>query len=72
MQYISAVSKSSTEIDRVKKQLLESNPLLEGLKQRLHQQCKLTFLFTTEKHLEMQRHFVTTIRVDSERLTHYI
>jgi myosin heavy subunit len=30
MQYITAVSKSSTEVDRVKRQLLESNPLLEG------------------------------------------
>eukprot|EP00026_Physarum_polycephalum_P001521 Phypoly_transcript_01523.p1 GENE.Phypoly_transcript_01523~~Phypoly_transcript_01523.p1 ORF type:complete len:1002 (+),score=198.77 Phypoly_transcript_01523:159-3164(+) len=30
MQYITAVSKSSTEVDRVKRQLLESNPLLEA------------------------------------------
>ena len=31
MQYITAVSKSSSEVDRVKSQLLESNPLLEGI-----------------------------------------
>lgn len=31
MQYITAVSKSSSEVDRVKRQLLESNPLLEGI-----------------------------------------
>eukprot|EP01117_Protostelium_nocturnum_P009771 TRINITY_DN3491_c0_g1_i1.p1 TRINITY_DN3491_c0_g1~~TRINITY_DN3491_c0_g1_i1.p1 ORF type:complete len:1018 (+),score=236.89 TRINITY_DN3491_c0_g1_i1:251-3304(+) len=30
MQYLAAVSKSSTEVDRVKNQLLESNPLLEA------------------------------------------
>jgi len=30
MQYIAAVSKSSTEVDRVKNQLLESNPILEA------------------------------------------
>jgi len=30
MQFITAVSKSSSEVDRVKKQLLESNPLLEA------------------------------------------
>lgn len=30
MQYIAAVSKSSKEVDRVKNQLLDSNPLLEG------------------------------------------
>ncbi len=30
MQYITAVSKSSADVDRVKRQLLESNPLLEG------------------------------------------
>ena len=30
MQYIAAVSKSSKEVDRVKNQLLESNPILEG------------------------------------------
>lgn len=30
MQYITAVSKSSSDVDRVKKQLLESNPLLEA------------------------------------------
>lgn len=30
MQYITAVSKSSTNVDRVKSQLLESNPLLEA------------------------------------------
>jgi len=30
MQYISAVSKSSTEVDRVKSQLLDSNPILEA------------------------------------------
>jgi hypothetical protein len=31
MQYIAAVSKSSSEVARVKDQLLESNPILEGL-----------------------------------------
>ena len=30
MQYIAAVSRSSTEVDRVKNQLLDSNPILEG------------------------------------------
>lgn len=30
MQYIAAVSKSSSEVDRVKNQLLESNPILEA------------------------------------------
>jgi len=30
MQYLAAVSKSSTEVDRVKNQLLESNPILEA------------------------------------------
>jgi myosin-1 len=30
MQYIAAVSKSSTEVDRVKNQLLDSNPILEA------------------------------------------
>eukprot|EP01119_Soliformovum_irregulare_P003562 TRINITY_DN1423_c0_g2_i1.p1 TRINITY_DN1423_c0_g2~~TRINITY_DN1423_c0_g2_i1.p1 ORF type:complete len:1033 (-),score=362.49 TRINITY_DN1423_c0_g2_i1:84-3182(-) len=30
MQYIAAVSRSSSEVDRVKNQLLESNPLLEA------------------------------------------
>lgn len=30
MQYIAAVSKSSKDVDRVKNQLLESNPILEG------------------------------------------
>ena len=30
MQYISIVSKSSKDVDRVKKQLLDSNPVLEG------------------------------------------
>jgi len=30
MQYLAAVSKSSTEVDRVKNQLLDSNPILEA------------------------------------------
>jgi myosin-1 len=30
MQYIAAVSKSSAEVSKVKDQLLESNPVLEG------------------------------------------
>jgi len=30
MQYIAAVSKSSTEVDRIKNQLLDSNPVLEA------------------------------------------
>lgn len=30
MQYIAAVSRSSSEVDRVKNQLLESNPILEA------------------------------------------
>lgn len=30
MQYLAVVSKSSTEVDRVKNQLLESNPILEA------------------------------------------
>lgn len=30
MQYIAAVSKSSSEVDRIKNELLDSNPVLEG------------------------------------------
>jgi myosin-1 len=30
MQFISAISKSSPDVDRVKKQLLDSNPVLEA------------------------------------------
>lgn len=68
MQYIAAVSGKGQEVDEVKEQLLQSNPVLEGKFRYRHLLFTIDFYRIFLKPLAMLRLIAMTIVQDLENI----